>query len=109
MARAPWLKNGLKFSCVQCGRCCQGLRTNVWVNASELKELAIAKNMTLESFTSKFTEKREIRTPKGLKVATSLKKMEAGLALSTITRTSHVQCMMRNRVNVAPILSDGVM
>lgn len=34
-----WYKNGLRFECQQCGDCCR-IRGLVWVNASEIAQMA---------------------------------------------------------------------
>jgi len=36
----PWFKDGLKFTCTQCGNCCTGEPGYVWVNQQELQEIA---------------------------------------------------------------------
>lgn len=36
----PWYKNGLKFTCTQCGDCCTGEPGFVWVNDKELQQIA---------------------------------------------------------------------
>ena len=83
----PWFKNGLKFSCVQCGRCCLGTRTNVFVNPSEMKALAEAKGMSMHSFVQNFTEEREISTAGGEKVVhTSLKNSNGACSLLSSDR-----------------------
>ena len=35
-----WYKNGLQFTCTQCGDCCTGDPGVVWVNDEELQEIA---------------------------------------------------------------------
>ena len=47
-----WWKDGIPFSCTQCGKCCH-IRNDmafVFLNKSERKRLAITKNMSLEKF-----------------------------------------------------------
>jgi Fe-S-cluster containining protein len=36
----PWYKDGLKFTCTQCGNCCTGDPGVVWINDDELREIA---------------------------------------------------------------------
>ena len=36
----PWYKDGLQFTCSQCGDCCTGAPGFVWVNGAEIQALA---------------------------------------------------------------------
>lgn len=36
----PWYKDGLCFTCTQCGNCCTGAPGAVWVNDDELAQIA---------------------------------------------------------------------
>jgi Fe-S-cluster containining protein len=36
----PWYKDGLQFTCSQCGDCCTGAPGFVWVNGEEIRALA---------------------------------------------------------------------
>ncbi len=36
----PWYKDGLQFTCTQCGDCCTGAPGVVWVTDEELQEIA---------------------------------------------------------------------
>src|SRR5580765_3662769 len=36
----PWYKDGLCFTCTQCGNCCTGAPGYVWVNEEELQQIA---------------------------------------------------------------------
>ena len=36
----PWYKDGLRFECTQCGKCCTGAPGYVWVNRDELQAIA---------------------------------------------------------------------
>src|SRR5437773_2864153 len=36
----PWYKDGLRFSCTQCGHCCTGAPGFVWVNDEEIQAIA---------------------------------------------------------------------
>ncbi|MEX0704891.1 MAG: YkgJ family cysteine cluster protein [Planctomycetales bacterium] len=36
----PWYRDGLRFTCTQCGDCCTGAAGAVWVNDEELAAIA---------------------------------------------------------------------
>ena len=40
MPDEPWYKDGLKFTCTQCGNCCTGFEGYVWVNDDEVRQIA---------------------------------------------------------------------
>ncbi len=40
MAKEKWYKDGLQFSCTQCGNCCSGPPGYVWVNKEEIRRIA---------------------------------------------------------------------
>ncbi len=40
MSDEPWYKDGLRFTCTQCGNCCTGPEGVVWVNAQEIGQIA---------------------------------------------------------------------
>ena len=46
MSGEPWYKDGLRFSCSQCGDCCTGAPGFVWVNNDEVAEMAAALGMS---------------------------------------------------------------
>ena len=37
---APWYREGLRFECMRCGRCCRGEPGYVWVRPLEIAEIA---------------------------------------------------------------------
>lgn len=37
----PWYKDGLRFTCSQCGDCCTGAPGFVWVNGDEIRAMAV--------------------------------------------------------------------
>lgn len=45
---SPWYKDGLKFTCTQCGNCCTGPAGFVWISDEEIDRLARHLNMTAE-------------------------------------------------------------
>jgi Fe-S-cluster containining protein len=40
MSDEKWYKDGLRFTCTQCGNCCSGPEGYVWVNQEELEQIA---------------------------------------------------------------------
>jgi hypothetical protein len=42
----PWYREGLRFTCTQCGNCCTGTPGWVWVNDEEIEALARFRNET---------------------------------------------------------------
>lgn len=50
----PWYREGLAFTCTQCGSCCTGAPGYVWVNAEEITRLAEFRGETLTEFGSRF-------------------------------------------------------
>src|SRR3954468_12420002 len=40
MASEPWYRDGLRFTCTQCGHCCTGDPGFVWVNEEEIAALS---------------------------------------------------------------------
>ena len=36
----PWYRDGLNFTCTQCGNCCTGAPGVVWVDDAEIKAIA---------------------------------------------------------------------
>ncbi|MFN0051718.1 MAG: YkgJ family cysteine cluster protein [Planctomycetales bacterium] len=36
----PWYKDGLRFTCTQCGNCCTGFEGYVWVDEEEVQRIA---------------------------------------------------------------------
>ena len=36
----PWYKDGLRFTCTQCGKCCTGEPGFVWVSETEIEAIA---------------------------------------------------------------------
>lgn len=47
---APWYRDGLRFSCTQCGNCCTGAPGYVWVDAEEIARLAESIGLSAEEF-----------------------------------------------------------
>ncbi len=54
MQKDYWFKDGLKFSCQGCGKCCKGPGGYVWLNDEEALGFADKLNITKEQFYKKF-------------------------------------------------------
>lgn len=50
-----WYKNGLKFECTGCGKCCTGSPGAVWLNPNEIQTIADFLKISKENFLAKFT------------------------------------------------------
>lgn len=46
--RLPWYKDGLNFTCTQCGDCCTGAPGVVWVSEAEVVQIAELRGLTVE-------------------------------------------------------------
>jgi Fe-S-cluster containining protein len=44
----PWYKDGLRFTCTQCGDCCTGDPGVVWVDDQEMEQIAAHLNRTVD-------------------------------------------------------------
>jgi Fe-S-cluster containining protein len=53
MSKEPWFKDGLRFTCSQCGDCCTGAPGYVWVNQEEIDALAAHVGLPPEEFEQK--------------------------------------------------------
>ncbi|MBI5505251.1 MAG: YkgJ family cysteine cluster protein [Deltaproteobacteria bacterium] len=49
-ADASWYRDGLRFACTSCGRCCTGHQGYVWVSAGEAVALAEHLGLELDDF-----------------------------------------------------------
>jgi Fe-S-cluster containining protein len=61
MDSLPWYKDGLKFTCSQCGDCCTGAPGFVWVNAEEIAAMAGILGMSVEAFEKRYVRQVGIR------------------------------------------------
>ena len=66
-----WYKDGIRFSCIGCGRCCKsedGSEACVYLNGDDIKDIASFLNLTVEEFKKNWTEIRHgkivIKDPK---------------------------------------------
>lgn len=44
----PWYRDGLKFKCTECGKCCTGKPGYVWVTEEEIEKIAQFLNIPLK-------------------------------------------------------------
>ena len=58
---SPWYREGLRFTCTQCGDCCTGAPGFVWVNQQEILELSQLIGMEVEEFEKNYVRKVGIR------------------------------------------------
>ena len=58
---SPWYKDGLRFTCSQCGNCCTGAPGYVWVNKAEIEQLAALLDDKVEDFERKYVRQIGIR------------------------------------------------
>jgi hypothetical protein len=54
MVDQPWYKNGLKFKCTGCGKCCTGEPGYVWISEDEMEEMAAYLKITPKEFEKKY-------------------------------------------------------
>ena len=52
----PWYKDGLRFECTQCGRCCRG-PGNVWVSDEEIENLAQHVERSVDEFRATYVKR----------------------------------------------------
>lgn len=57
----PWFKDGLRFECTQCGKCCGGSPGFVWVNDQEISEIAEFLNEPVEAVFGVYTRREGTR------------------------------------------------
>jgi len=50
-----WYKDGLRFTCTQCGNCCTGASGFVWISDEEILVLAARLGLDEDSFRRKYT------------------------------------------------------
>lgn len=57
----PWYKDGLRFKCTECGKCCTGPSGFVWVSEEEMQAMADTLDISLELFKKKYVRHRDNR------------------------------------------------
>lgn len=58
---APWYKDGLRFQCTECGKCCTGPPGFVWVTVEEMEAIAEHLGITLAQFKKSYVRQRSNR------------------------------------------------
>jgi uncharacterized protein len=51
----PWYKNGLRFACTECGKCCTGEPGYVWISQEEIEEMAAFLEIPVKEFVERYT------------------------------------------------------
>lgn len=57
----PWYKDGLRFKCTECGKCCTGTPGYVFVTMEEMNRMAEALNISIETFKRKYIRQKDNR------------------------------------------------
>lgn len=52
----PWYKDGLRFECTGCGKCCTGAPGYVWVTEQEIQTIAETLGITPDEFKQRYTK-----------------------------------------------------
>lgn len=60
--RLPWYKDGLNFTCTQCGNCCTGAPGVVWVTEAEIAQMAELRGLSVKEMRQSHTRVVEGRT-----------------------------------------------
>jgi uncharacterized protein len=60
-SKLPWYKDGLRFKCTECGKCCTGTSGFVWVTTEEIGAMAAFLNIYIELFKRKYIRNRNNR------------------------------------------------
>lgn len=61
MSDLPWYKDGLRFKCTECGKCCTGSTGYVWVTEDDMRAMARVLNISFELFTRRYIRMRDNR------------------------------------------------
>ena len=50
----PWYKDGLKFKCTECGKCCTGSPGHVWLSDDEIIAMAEHLKLSIDDFAMRY-------------------------------------------------------
>lgn len=53
--KIPWYKDGLRFKCTGCGKCCTGAPGYVWLNERDIERLSSHFELSREEFLRRYT------------------------------------------------------
>ena len=53
----PWYRDGLRFQCTGCGKCCTGGPGYTWLNENEIVEIAAYLKISVEEFAQRYLRK----------------------------------------------------
>lgn len=59
MKTLPWYKDGLRFKCTECGKCCTGQPGYVWVTEEEIEAMAAKLSIDPRAFKMKYIRRRD--------------------------------------------------
>lgn len=54
----PWYKEGLRFACTECGKCCTGKPGYVWLTEDEMHRIADYLNLPIDRFIRQYTRRK---------------------------------------------------
>jgi uncharacterized protein len=57
----PWYKEGLRFQCTECGKCCTGGPGYVWITEEEIVEMAEFLNISPDVFKKTYVRRKDNR------------------------------------------------
>src|SRR3989344_3038635 len=57
----PWFKEGLRFKCTGCGKCCTGSPGYVFLGSSDQRRLENHLSLDAETFTARYTQQVDDR------------------------------------------------
>ena len=59
--KLTWFKEGLRFQCTGCGKCCTGSPGYVFLSPSDLERLAIQSSLSIQEFADRYTQQVDDR------------------------------------------------
>ena len=96
----PWFRNGLSFSCTQCGACCSGSPGSVRFSEQEMVNMASTLGITPQYFKEKYTRVEihgeEVRWLELKEVPTPVIEQSDG----TISQTDGLDCIFLDRKTI---------
>lgn len=59
--KETWYKEGLRFKCTECGKCCTGTSGFVWVSEEEIEDMAKTCDLSIKEFKMRYIRNRNNR------------------------------------------------